>query len=395
MHRLSERRVPSRVSCSTRSTAARAPGTRRVRSPSTCTRTPCSRSSSTSRAMYSSSRSIRAEISVGGRCQFSSENANSVSTSTPASIAPSTTSRTAFMPARCPRGRGRCRSSAQRPLPSMMMATWRGTAPPSRICARRSSPMSDLHDLRLFGFDQLFHELHMVVVELLRVFLGVLLVVLGDVLGLLDPVDRFGAGAAHADAPFLGELVHDLHQLLAALLREWRQRNADDVAVVRRGEPEIGGQDRLLHSLDEALVPRLDGQELRLRRGHARHLVEGHLVPVGFDAHEVQQRGSGLPGADGGELALHRLHRLVHRLLRLLEVIRERGHRTIVPTRSPASTLAVAPGWLMLNTTIGSRFSLHSPNAFASITAYPFTRASWKDSSGMNRAFGCFLGSAV
>src|SRR5947209_110841 len=299
MHRLSERRVPSRVSCSTRSTAARAPGTRRVRSPSTCTRTPCSRSSSTSRAMYSSSRSIRAEISVGGRCQFSSENANSVSTSTPASIAPSTTSRTAFMPARCPRGRGRCRSSAQRPLPSMMMATWRGTAPPSRICARRSSPMSDLHDLRLFGFDQLFHELHMVVVELLRVFLGVLLVVLGDVLGLLDPVDRFGAGAAHADAPFLGEL------------------------------------------------------------------------------------------------ALHRLHRLVHRLLRLLEVIRERGHRTIVPTRSPASTLAVAPGWLMLNTTIGSRFSLHSPNAFASITAYPFTRASWKDSSGMNRAFGCLLGSAV
>src|SRR3989442_6547800 len=212
MHKLSASRRPPRVSRSTRSTAARAPGASRDRSPSTCTTTPWSRSSRTSAAMYSSSRLIRAEISVGGRCQFSSEKANSVSTSTPASIAPSTTSRTAFMPARCPRGRGRCRSSAQRPLPSMMMATWRGTAPASRICARRSSPMSDLHDLRLFGFDQLFHELHMVVVELLRVFLGVLLVVLGDVLGLLDPVDRFGAGAAHADAPFLGELVHDLHQ---------------------------------------------------------------------------------------------------------------------------------------------------------------------------------------
>ena len=84
---------------------------------------------------------MRAEISVTGRCQFSSEKANSVSTSTPAAIAPSTASRTAFIPARWPSGRGRLRSRAQRPLPSMMMATWRGTAPFSRICARRSSPI--------------------------------------------------------------------------------------------------------------------------------------------------------------------------------------------------------------------------------------------------------------
>src|SRR5713101_961659 len=391
MHRLRERCVPSRVSRSTRSTAARAPGARRARSPSTCTRTPCSRNSCTSRAMYSSSRSIRAEISVGGRCQFSSENANSVSTSTPASIAPSTTSRTAVIPARCPSGRGRCRSRAQRPLPSMMMATWRGTAPPKRILARRSSPTSDLHDLRLFAFDQLFHELQMVVMQLLRLLLGVLLVVLRDVLGLLDLVDRLRAGPAHADAPFFGELVHDLHQLLAALLRERRQGNADEVAIVGRREPEIGGQDRFLDRLDEALVPGLNGQELGLRGGNARHLVEGHLAAIGLDAYEVEERRGGLPCAHGGEFALHRLHRLVHRLFRLLEVLRERGHRTIVPTRSPASTLAVAPGWLMLNTTMGNRFSLHSPNAFASITAYPFTRASWKDSSGMNRAFGFFF----
>src|SRR5216117_3460409 len=110
-----------------------APGARRVRSPSTCTATPWSFSSATSRAMYSSSRCISAEISVAGRCQFSSEKANSVSTSTPASSAPSTASRTAFIPARWPSGRGRLRSRAQRPLPSMMTATWRGTAPFRRI----------------------------------------------------------------------------------------------------------------------------------------------------------------------------------------------------------------------------------------------------------------------
>jgi len=82
---------------------------------------------------------LSAEISVGGRCQFSSENANNVSTSTPASMAPSTISRTAFIPARCPNGRGRLRSRAQRPLPSMMMATWRGAAPFRRICPSSSS----------------------------------------------------------------------------------------------------------------------------------------------------------------------------------------------------------------------------------------------------------------
>ena len=70
---------------------------------------------------------MSAETSVGGRCQFSCEKANSDRISTPASAAASTTSRTAFMPERWPNGRGNRRARAQRPLPSMMMATWRGT----------------------------------------------------------------------------------------------------------------------------------------------------------------------------------------------------------------------------------------------------------------------------
>ena len=123
MQRLSTSRSPPAVSRSTRSTAASAAGASRDRSPSTCTATPCSRSSCTSFAMYSSSSRIRAEISLAGRCQFSSEKANSVSTSTPASRQPSTTSRTAFIPSRWPKGRGRWRSCAQRPLPSMITAT--------------------------------------------------------------------------------------------------------------------------------------------------------------------------------------------------------------------------------------------------------------------------------
>jgi hypothetical protein len=49
--------------------------------------------------MYSSSSFIRASISPAGRFQFSWLKANRVSTPTPACKHPSTTSRTAFMPA--------------------------------------------------------------------------------------------------------------------------------------------------------------------------------------------------------------------------------------------------------------------------------------------------------
>ena len=61
--------------------------------------------------------------SAGGRRQLSDENANKVSVATPRSGAASTTRRAASTPARCPAERGRPRRVAQRPLPSMMMAT--------------------------------------------------------------------------------------------------------------------------------------------------------------------------------------------------------------------------------------------------------------------------------
>src|SRR5437879_1440537 len=347
--------------------------------------------------MYSSRSCISAEISLTGRCQFSSEKAKSVSTSTPASIAPSTTSRTACMPARWPSGRGRLRSRAQRPLPSMITAMCRGTAPLTWICASSSSAILDLHDLRFFALHRFVDQTQMVVVQLLDVLLGLLLLILGDVLGLLDPPDGLRAGVPDGHAAFLRELVDHLDQLPAALLVKRRKRDADDVAVVRGGETEIGGEDRLFDRLQHGPVPGLDGQELGLWRRHARHLIEGHLAAVGFDPHEVEQRRGRLASAHRRKLPLHGFHRLVHRLLGLLDVFGQGrgGHCTIVPTRSPANTLAVAPGWLMLKTTMGSLFSLHRPNAFASITAYPLTSACWNESSGRNLAFGSFFGSAV
>ena len=54
---------------------------------------------------------------------------------TPSSMAARTVRRTASTPMRCPAERGSPRCSAQRPLPSMMIATWRGTGTLSRHAA--------------------------------------------------------------------------------------------------------------------------------------------------------------------------------------------------------------------------------------------------------------------
>src|SRR5688572_13701292 len=63
---------------------------------------------------------------------------------------------TASMPALWPKKRGMKRFLAQRPLPSITMATWRGmTALESTGCdaASKTRP-SDGHDLRFLGGDQ-------------------------------------------------------------------------------------------------------------------------------------------------------------------------------------------------------------------------------------------------
>src|SRR6185437_5268532 len=201
MNRLSVSRALSAVSATSCSAALAALGVRRERSPNTRTRTPWLHSSAASRAMYSCSNPMSARISAGGRCQFSWENANSDNTSTPASSDPSTTARTDFIPDLWPNGRGRLRSRAHRPLPSMMIATWRGTAPFTRIWASTSSAFmtpgrasrartSDLHDLGFFHLEQVFELGHVVVVQLLQILVGVLLVVLRHLVELLGELAR-------------------------------------------------------------------------------------------------------------------------------------------------------------------------------------------------------------
>src|SRR5829696_9291385 len=88
----------------------------------------------------------------------------------PSSIAERTVRRTASTPRRWPSTRGRPRRAAQRPLPSMMIATWAGTASPLAPVAtgavvrsvlsampdfwRDHATSSDVHDLLLLGGEE-------------------------------------------------------------------------------------------------------------------------------------------------------------------------------------------------------------------------------------------------
>ena len=67
--------------------------------------------------------------SSSGRRQFSLENANSVRYVDAALDAGAHDAAHRLDARRWPATRGRRRCFAQRPLPSMMMATWRGTSP--------------------------------------------------------------------------------------------------------------------------------------------------------------------------------------------------------------------------------------------------------------------------
>jgi hypothetical protein len=72
---------------------------------------------------------MRNRTSSGERVQFSVENAYTLRCLTPAWIAPATTSSSAASPARCPSMRVWPRRFAQRPLPSITIATCPGIFP--------------------------------------------------------------------------------------------------------------------------------------------------------------------------------------------------------------------------------------------------------------------------
>ena len=86
-------------------------------------RTPSASSSGVSAAIRSPNICISPSTSSAGRDQFSVEKEKTVSSSIPSSTASRSRALTTSAPARCPSTTGRPRCWAQRPLPSVMIAT--------------------------------------------------------------------------------------------------------------------------------------------------------------------------------------------------------------------------------------------------------------------------------
>src|SRR5204863_830269 len=134
--------------------------------------------------------------------------------------AASTTARTDSLPRRWPSMRDRPRRCAQRPLPSMMTATWRGSRARSRPEVSSAGASSHLHDFVFFGFQHLVQALGVVLGELLDLLLPAVQVVLRDVailLQLLEQIIGIAAMVAQRDAVFLGDLADVLDQIAAPL----------------------------------------------------------------------------------------------------------------------------------------------------------------------------------
>src|SRR6266508_2891678 len=138
--------------------------------PMTSRRTSSRTSESVSRRIVSSRRPMRPRTSSSSRDQFSVENEYSVRYSTPRSRAARRVLRIVSTPARWPAIAGRWRWRAQRRLPSMTMAMWRGTA----------STSLDLEDLLLLGLADLVDLEDEAVGEILEMLLQALQLVGGD-----------------------------------------------------------------------------------------------------------------------------------------------------------------------------------------------------------------------
>src|ERR1039457_2999477 len=157
-----------------------------------------------------------------------------------------------------------------------------------RAAARRlvePAGLADLQDVLLLRLGRRVDLVHVRVRQLLDLVVRLLVVVFGDLLVLGQLLHRLvavAADVAHGHAMVLGHAVQFLDELLAPLFGERRYRQADDLAVVARVQPQIAGADHLLDQSDLGYVPWLDGDQVRFRDVQVGNLIEwrGRTVVV-------------------------------------------------------------------------------------------------------------------
>src|SRR5580698_5047236 len=183
----------------------------------------------------------------------------------PSSWVARTTRRNASTPRLWPSARSKPRAAAQRPLPSMMMATCNGASDrsvPSVAGAAAFDINRSLNreDFFFLGRQQLIDFRNRSVGRLLHVGGQAFLIVLGNLVVLLEVLHRIEAIAADVPDRDLGGFrvfVRDFDELLAAVFVEFWNSQAQHLAFGGGTQTQVGIDDRLLHGLDHRAVPDL------------------------------------------------------------------------------------------------------------------------------------------
>src|SRR6478609_5527954 len=136
-----------------------------------------------------------------------------------------------------------------------------------------------------------------------------------------EHVERLVAGLAHAHFTLLAVLLGELHQVLAALFAERRDRNANQVPVDLRIEPQIRLAQGLFRGLDLGFVPRLDREQARLGHADRGHLADRRGLPVVVDTDRVEHRRMRAAGSELGGLATQGFLRLLDCLPQFVQYI--------------------------------------------------------------------------
>src|SRR6266481_3248330 len=168
-------------------------------------------------------------------------------------------------------------------------------------------PLLDFPDLFLFRRRRLVKLAHVCVGHLLDLVVRAALFVFGDDLVFEEFLDRLVAVAADvADrhAMVLGYSVELLHQLLAALFVERRNRDADQLAIVGGIEAEISRADGFFNGPDLGDVPRLDRDQRWLGNVQVAELVERRGRAVVIDPYMVENADRSAARADDGHVVL-------------------------------------------------------------------------------------------
>ena len=127
--------------------------------------------------------------------------------------------------------------------------------------------VSDLEDVGFLGRQLLLQLGDVAVGELLYFLLLIAALVFGKLpllLLLLDAVDAVAADVAQRNLALFSVFCGQLAELLAAILGERRDVDANQLTVVVAGETEIAHADRLLDQVERAAVKRLNLDGLRI-----------------------------------------------------------------------------------------------------------------------------------